>query len=232
MKKFVIGDIHGAYKELMQCLQKSEIDYKNDILITLGDIADGWSDVIDCVLELKKIENLIPIQGNHDAWYLDFLKYGITRPEWISQGGLVTYNDYYKNKDKIGHDELTTFFNRQSLFYIDHNNNLFVHGGFPKYSKFKNGKYIGIPSNLMWDRTLIEAAKIKTISIAYKDMKLWFDDFNEIYVGHTPIKPELFKKYQNVWPMDTGAGGRGVLTIMNIDTKEYWCSDIINRNRI
>ena len=30
----------------------------------------------------------------------------------------------------------------------------------------------------------------------------------------------------NVWNLDTGAGYRGKLTIMDIDSKEYWQSDM------
>jgi serine/threonine protein phosphatase 1 len=31
-----------------------------------------------------------------------------------------------------------------------------------------------------------------------------------------------------VWNIDTGAGWSGKLTIMNVDTKEYWQSDLIS----
>lgn len=31
----------------------------------------------------------------------------------------------------------------------------------------------------------------------------------------------------NVWNIDTGAGWSGKLTIMDIDTKEYWQSDFV-----
>ena len=57
MKKFVIGDIHGAYGALVQVLQRSKFDYKKDLLITLGDIVDGGKDSYKCVEELLKIEN-------------------------------------------------------------------------------------------------------------------------------------------------------------------------------
>jgi serine/threonine protein phosphatase 1 len=43
-KTFVIGDIHGAYLALKQVLERSDFDYENDLLITIGDIVDGWSD--------------------------------------------------------------------------------------------------------------------------------------------------------------------------------------------
>ena len=41
MRTFVMGDIHGAYNALLQCLKRSGFDYENDQLIQLGDVADG-----------------------------------------------------------------------------------------------------------------------------------------------------------------------------------------------
>ena len=51
----------------------------------------------------------------------------------------------------------------------------------------------------------------------------------DIFVGHTTT--EIYNTLQpihvcNVWNIDTGAGWSGKLTIMDIDTKEYWQSDL------
>lgn len=58
---WVMGDIHGAYKALEQCLIRSGFDYENDRLIQLGDIVDGYPDAFECVEELLKVKNLISI---------------------------------------------------------------------------------------------------------------------------------------------------------------------------
>lgn len=50
-KTFVIGDIHGAYDALLQCLERSEFDYESDRLICLGDICDRRPHVKECVDE-------------------------------------------------------------------------------------------------------------------------------------------------------------------------------------
>ena len=42
MKTYAIGDIHGAYKALMQCFERSKFDYKKDRLIVMGDVCDGY----------------------------------------------------------------------------------------------------------------------------------------------------------------------------------------------
>ena len=56
MRTLVIGDIHGAYKALLQVLELAKIT-TNDHLIFLGDIADRWSEtpkVYDFLIDLQK----------------------------------------------------------------------------------------------------------------------------------------------------------------------------------
>jgi serine/threonine protein phosphatase 1 len=52
--------------------------------------------------------------------------------------------------------------------------------------------------------------------------------FKEIYIGHTPTtrigKTEPVN-LANVWNIDTGAAFKGPISILDIDTKEYWQSD-------
>ena len=74
MKTFVMGDVHGAYKALKQCLERASFDYQNDCLIQLGDIADGGNEVYECVEELLKIKNLVAIKGNHDDWFCEYTR--------------------------------------------------------------------------------------------------------------------------------------------------------------
>jgi serine/threonine protein phosphatase 1 len=52
--------------------------------------------------------------------------------------------------------------------------------------------------------------------------------FNEIYIGHTPTlfyDQDFPMNGANVWNIDTGAAFKGKLSILDIDTKEYWQSD-------
>jgi serine/threonine protein phosphatase 1 len=49
-----MGDIHGAYRALVQCLERSGFDRSADMLIQLGDVADVFEEVYDCVEELMR----------------------------------------------------------------------------------------------------------------------------------------------------------------------------------
>jgi len=241
----VMGDIHGAYKALRQCMDRSGFDYENDTLIQLGDVTDGFSEVFECVEELLKISRLIPLKGNHDDWLLDFIHSGYA--SW-SHGGRATIQSYAKHLDReikilsTGNGICKTslnpndiplhhrnFFCSQQLFYIDEANNCFVHAGFNRQLSFLGQR----PQTYYWDRELwLEALQYHTLNHREPQPEPFYirDTFHEIYIGHTPTtkwgtdKP---MRAVNVLNMDTGAGHHGRLTILDIGTKEYWQSDLV-----
>jgi serine/threonine protein phosphatase 1 len=49
MKIYAIGDIHGAYKALVQCFERVKFDYTKDRLIVMGDLCDGYPNVKQCI---------------------------------------------------------------------------------------------------------------------------------------------------------------------------------------
>ena len=81
MKRYVIGDIHGNYKALVQVLKKSKFDYKKDTLILIGDVVDGYNESYEVVEELIKIKNKVFILGNHDC--LDKETELLTKRGWL-----------------------------------------------------------------------------------------------------------------------------------------------------
>ncbi|WP_368668124.1 hypothetical protein [Aquimarina sp. RZ0] len=115
-------------------------------------------------------------------------------------------------------------------YYVDHKKRLFVHAGFTSMHGVGKEEY---ESNYYWDRTLWEAALLvdkvaaKTLSdILTTPQRL--NHYREIYIGHTPTtnyKIGIPIKAYNLWDVDTGAGFKGKLTILDIDTKEFWKSD-------
>ena len=53
--------------------------------------------------------------------------------------------------------------------------------------------------------------------------------FSEIYIGHTPTTKLNTNKPMsafNIHNLDTGSGNSGRLTIMDVDTKAFWQSDL------
>lgn len=220
MKRFVLGDIHGKIKQLQDVLKKASFNYDEDELISLGDIVDRGEDSYACVEELLKIKNLISIRGNHDAEWLEFLK--TEKSGLWSQGAKETYLSYVEKMiDPSIHFD---FFNKQINYYIDKDNNLFIHGGFNRHKTLKEQEEFEYV--FYWDRDLFAAAlSFETMSDKTYPFKMK-DSFNKIFIGHTPTvywgKTTPIKA-ANIWNIDTGCGkGAYPLTLMNIETLEFY----------
>ncbi|MDD4202190.1 MAG: metallophosphoesterase [Candidatus Omnitrophica bacterium] len=220
MKIYVIGDIHGSYKGLIQCFKRAEFDYKKDRLIVVGDVCDGYPDVKKCIDELLMIKHCELVIGNHDMWALDWALYGNKPRIWTSQGGYRTIASYNGEPMPKTHID----FLKSGKFWLEYNDKVFVHGGFNPDVLLKEQS----PQTLVWDRTLLDMAWKKQIN----GYKCKIGKYNDIFMGHTTT--ELYNTLQpmhvcNVWNIDTGAGWAGKLTIMNVDTKEYWQSDLSSK---
>lgn len=217
MPTFVIGDIHGSHKGLKQCLKKSGFDYAKDRLIVLGDVCDGYPETRACVEELLTMRNCDYIVGNHDLWVLDWALSGKREDVWVQQGGAATIASYGGEAMPKAHVD----FLEQAYAWIEFDNKIFVHGGL---DHTKSMDEQNMPT-LVWDRDLLANAQKKHQT----DPAFKFADYDEIYIGHTSteffdsLKPLNFC---NVWALDTGAGGSGKLSIMDIATKEVWQSDL------
>lgn len=209
---FVIGDIHGAYRALMQCLLRSNFDYEHDRLISLGDVCDGWPETRECVDELLKIKHLVFILGNHDAMTLGWIETGFAEPVWIEQGGKMTLKSYEE-----GLPQSHTKFFLKAPYYFLHENKLFVHAGIDPKVELENQD----PDILLWDRAFQRTAMDHYRRGASGQLTI----YDEVYIGHTPIPFQKPIKAMEVWMMDTGAGWSGVLSMMNVDTKEVFTSD-------
>lgn len=232
-RTLVIGDIHGGLKAVVQVLERAALT-ENDTLIFLGDYVDGWSqspDVLDFLIALSKKQNCIFIKGNHDELLLDWLQNNhehLNEAMWFKHGGKATVDAYSKvsNQVKLNHIE---FLKSLQNYYLDEQNRLFVHAGFTNMNGVKLEFF---PKLLYWDRTLWEVASSldEGLDINSEFYPKRLKIYSEIYIGHSPIsktkkvKP-LFKN--SVWNLDTGAAFKGALTIMDIDSKEFWQSDLL-----
>ena len=214
-RTFVIGDIHGAYTALMQCLALSNFDYQRDTLIALGDVCDGWPETAQCVDELLKIKNLIYVLGNHDFWTLEWARKGTTPDIWLEQGGRATVDGYLQGMPQ-SHQKL--FAKAPHYFVLE--DRLFVHAGIlPDMELEYQGQDI-----FLWDRNLCRMA----LQLKQEKAERRLSSFSEIFVGHTPttrMGVTVPVKACNLWMLDTGAAWDGCLTIMNIRTKQYFQSD-------
>lgn len=93
--------------------------------------------------------------------------------------------------------------------------------------------FLGQPeTNYYFDRCLwmdaMERGQNPVLNKAYENNA----DFAEIFIGHMPTTKWNTDKPMNLYNitnLDTGASHSGRLTIMDIDSKDYWQSDIIGK---
>lgn len=234
-----VGDIHGGFKALKQVLERAELTIE-DKIIFLGDYCDGWGEtfeLVDYLITLSETHDCVFIKGNHDVWADQWLSGGMipvlgSRDTWRDRGGASTIKSYME-RPPSDIEPHRTFFSRLHNYYEDlHNERVFVHGG---YTQPGGVRFETQLKNLWWDRSLFEVAYHH--ERRYKDKpahhELYYPTIlkahKEIFVGHTTT--QLFETIQpitvcNVTNLDTGAGHlNGKLSIMDVDTKQYWQSD-------
>jgi len=108
-------------------------------------------------------------------------------------------------------------------------NNLFIHGGFNRHFYLNEQlKY-----TFWWDRDLWNAAlsygNITPVEGFSRPKFKMIENFKEVFIGHTTTmcwNTTEPMNAANIWNLDTGGGGFGKITVMDINTKEYWQSDL------
>ena len=249
-RTLVCGDVHGNYLGFKQALERSNFDNDNDTLISLGDVVDGHSQSYEVVEELLQIKNLIAIKGNHDDWFLQWLNTGINLINW-GQGQKATGISYLNNfnpelawmsyvdtpnggkewkiplKPPMLPFKHIEFFENQLSYYLDDEHRLFVHGGFNRHCPLEEQGDI-----LWWDRDLWSQAlsygHMNAVESIEKPKFKMLGDYKEVFIGHTSTQfwgEDKPMNAANIWNLDTGGGWFGKISIMDVDTKEFWQSD-------
>ncbi len=218
MRTFVLGDIHGGDRALVQCLERSEFRMGEDRLVSLGDVCDGWPESAQALERLMSIPNFNLILGNHDFMALEWAQTGVKHPGWLSQGGsntVVSYNGHMPDSHK--------HFLENAQYYLLENNRLFVHAGILPDRRLEDQG----PDVFLWDRSLFRTALDRKLN----GQEAPQTDFDEIYIGHSPVHNYGWDKpvqSGEVWMMDTGAGWTGPLSMMDIESKEVFSSDPVH----
>ena len=230
MRRFTVGDIHGNLIALEDVLKKVNFNDEEDMLIVLGDVADGYHvKLYECIERIRRIKNRIWVRGNHDAWLLKWFNkniYGQEEYAWLSQGGYQSRSDYldengFRDWSRIDphHKELK----ESVLYHIDSDNNLFIHAGIDW--NFPIDRQPEAPDIYYWDRVTFQ------LSFNYQIEGKQFP-YKTVFIGHTATphsdctrRPHCrcLEPIQqaNLWNIDQGAGSIGRLTLMNVDTFEY-----------
>jgi len=202
-RDFIIGDLHGCYDLLKECLEKVSFNFNIDRLFSVGDLIDRGPDSMKC-LNLVKEPWFHPVMGNHEDMMLSSILNGQGLGLWEMNGG--TWNRTVNQEELY---RLSKFVVRNVPYSIT--------------LTTKNGDEVGIchaqPPSINWlDVVNPDERSIQIMLWA----RSWIEDslqepvinINRTYHGHTPIN--LPKLVANALFMDTGAFYTNNLTILEI----------------
>lgn len=219
MRTYVLGDLHSNYRGLIQLFEKVNFNYNEDKLYFIGDIFDGGADQAnECLNELLKIKHFYPCMGNHDLWVKNWIHTHKANKTWLKSGGVRTIESLYNNVNYL--DQLNQYFNKTKYWY-NYNNYFICHAGFDTRKSVTSQKEINFAIN----RSLYQ----KAITSVNKKLKFNYNNvefkFNTVVIGHTPTlwhKPDFLP---NVINIDTGSANGGKLTLLDLNSLEYFQSE-------
>lgn len=210
---YVVGDLHGCYRLLMQELEKIRFNFEQDLLICTGDLVDRGSENLECISLLDQ-PWFSSVRGNHeemcikgrdDVWIQDM--HARNGGEWF----------YLLSTEK--QDELSEILSKLPLvieIQLEDKNIGILHADIDihDWNQFKTNiakgerKIPGLTSaytNALWGR-----GRIRHHSKRYGTVK----NIDEIYLGHTIVQRHT--QIDNCHYIDIGSSYTQKLCIVKI----------------
>jgi serine/threonine protein phosphatase 1 len=198
MRTLVIGDVHGnsiAFDVILRAIDPKP----EDLLIALGDYIDGGPDsrgVMERLISLDTKTRLVPLRGNHEEMLLRAWEFPLEVDLWLKVGGRETLDSYPDRRFAESH---YAFLRDRCVDYFESETHIFAHGG--------------VDPELPMARQLIPVLRWKT----FREPKPHVSG-KILICGHTPQREELPKDLGHSVCIDTGAGGTGWLTCLDVGT--------------
>lgn len=217
MRTLVIGDVHGQVKQLKKVLEAANVT-REDLVIQLGDVVDRGDEPFKCMQVLYDLPHVVLVRGNHDAAFGSYTR-GQRHPLDGHHGSYVTMGKW-----RIAESNMQTFvkifLKEQVPYYIDRHNFCYVHAGFNTYYRMDEQH----ETMLLWDRDMWKRA-MHIEETRPGEKLITVEGFKKIFIGHTPTI--IYDKEEpmyaaGVWNIDTGCGKGGKLTIMDVETEQFW----------
>lgn len=239
-RNLIIGDVHGQYSRLQDVLERGGYDPERDTLYSVGDLADRGPESVKVLRFLKSLKDFRPVLGNHDMWLRDYLLYDETPDIWVhGNGGSFTIRSFslegVDTAEKRALGEWVASFPavRIENWYI------IIHGGNAGMSEeelasfAREGGRVDESNSLydcVWDRDYLYSAygdekhDPNVYLLPMKTEKL-------IFIGHTPLetRPLYFPSYHLVATDSRAARMEGHLSLIDMDTLDYWMSGVDGR---
>ena len=208
-KLWAVGDIHGCYNLLMTRLKEVGFDFKNDLLVAVGDLVDRGTQNIKCI-ELLSKPWFTSVRGNHEDLCIGGLHDEAYKRCHISNGG----EWFYMLDGQAMYNIAKTFAELPVALEISYNGKKFgfVHGHIEennwdefKASFSKNQRGRAASDLAMWGRD-----RLNEDNKQYTHVK----GVHAVIMGHTVTQKPC--KRDNCYWIDTGAVHWGTMTVLDL----------------
>lgn len=213
---FVTSDSHGRYYEFEQALKKANFNYKKDLLIHCGDFIDRGLHsnlMVNKLIQMEESGNAIVISGNHEIMFLDMIYGNISIDYYIKNGGERTLKSYNINS-KLSPETIRAIVGEKTIEWLRHR---------PLY--YETDQYIFVHAGIR-PGVPMEQQQTCDLLLIREEFYMKYTGPKIVFFGHTRTK-RLCKENHiwygvNCYGIDTGAGGNGFVTILDIvDFKCY-----------
>ncbi len=118
---FVIGDIHGEISKLKNLVENIYNLDKKAKLVFLGDYVNKGENSKEVLSYLVKLKNTVFLMGNHEYYFLEYIKHGTYKDQLEKYAGETTFVDFGMNlstlKEKF-YLPYKSFFDNLEAYYI------------------------------------------------------------------------------------------------------------------
>ena len=236
-RHLIVGDIHGQYERLREALDKASFNPDDDILYSTGDISDRGPGMVELIRYLMSLDDYRPVLGNHDLWLRDYLTSDSRPAVWvIGNGGRETIGQFdYHSVSENEKERMGMWLSRAPYVRIE-DKYIITHGGIPKGWGMKEleaiaslrPRIIGYPivedpsSSPIWNKSYLQSAMAAEHGASPEVLDPPLASNKRIFIGHTPLDAPFISELYHLRAIDTGGGHGRALTVMDMDTDEYW----------
>ncbi len=221
---YAIGDIHGRADLLRVLLDAVDEDVRGTdsaTLVLLGDYVDRGPDsshVIDALLGARPaLSRTVPLLGNHEASFLQFMEDARLGPSWLHYGGRETLASYGVRAASGGESPARLAALQAALAEALPPAHLsFLEALAPSYEA---GGYLFVHAGIRPGIPLAEQSLDELLWIRDAFLRSTADHGRVVVHGHTIVQePEV---RSNRIGIDTGAFATGVLTCLVLEADRY-----------
>lgn len=255
MRNLCVGDIHGSYTKLMKSLENCGFDDTDNLYFTGDMCDRGFENLDTLRFLKGLGDRFKPVFGNHDIWLYRHMSKTLTWSEakcWYWNGGNTTDIEVSKISEEETAEFKGWM---DSIPYVRMcNGKRIMHTPTYSYVWERCTKPIEEVTlsdcfesflvndttydEWVWDRSIVYSSEYFKDENGMCEKPYGFEfRFSEsdplTIIGHTPLKGDiLYDKKLNIVGIDTGGfcdkrryGFDGRITVLDIDTLEWWDSD-------